>query len=1046
MIALAPPAADSDRALLGTETAPLARAPRTGGDQLHQRGVEVLLYVGPTRGEATAAQIPLPGATPGDVTIPVGYVEVGAQASALAGRWEGHEQVLTITPARDAFDTALWQDEAWVIVRARWRDDLGNWTPWQALFVGNVVADEGGAEGRARTRTGAGSVTCRQEWFWLDRRPLPPLSYGVVDAAEGASASADSTLANPASENGVEYLSASSVAPDMATDGNIDTVWVSANLADGAGSAVWTLPPWTGKQVKIAEVYNGSAGGGIGTNGLPRYVAIYAADGRYYNGFEANDGGPWTTHYGAAFSRTNNPAWVIRQSWSLLVRLPGWDAGISQTWTNLTPELECVVRFSIRAESLPGGQPQAIQALVAGMGSTHVADLMLSTTPREVVIRHQASSNGTINLRFKSRSHADYHILLDDIFVVGGVKMADGGQPYARLWLVWEDGLGGSGYADLQRAFGLEEMAAETWAILTDDADLFAARFDPGPDAQVIQYREVPGLRGMDFASGRGRLRLAYYRRWPDLPGSSEDEGDAWEDVDPDRRWDDLKINLQPAFAVTAALRRNVTAYPQTGVSTVVMTNPAPAGDATGAATWLDVDLGDYPATSLQLDCGAAAGEVVIVESTDGYPAGDYGWLDTERVYYQVTGPTTVTLALRGLAPGPAAVAHAAGSRLWPDQGGTRITAPLIAVVGVRRRHGVPRLIDFTILGSRLPSPADPSTGALVYESHPDWFPLATVRNNASVSPTYLLGARPGDVAEIAWPPPVGTAYPWGRECRHIRVIVQRMERWQGAPQRAKLNGIVAYAADLASAVGGGYAGSAPPDLKDVAANILTTQAGLAFNRLTIWRGEVTGLPWGRHYGRMQTAAGSAAEVLQRMEALGGLRIACRPDGTIEIAPDPLTTAASMQAVERFWTPAMMSADRLARSPVRAVAQARVSARNRDTGQTFAAAYPRTPRAYGEVLEEGDLILGDQQATTVQAQRLFRQRNARGSMELQTWLGPPPTPGRRHVVEDAALDAGGTLLGGTNMLVDAYAWSITGAARRAQWTLTVQFGELAPWA
>ena len=332
-----------------------------------------------------------------------------------------------------------------------------------------------------------------------------------------------------------------------------------------------------------------------------------------------------------------------------------------------------------------------------------------------------------------------------------------------------------------------------------------------------------------------------------------------------------------------------------------------------------------------------------------------------------------------------------------------------------------------------------------MYESHPDWFPLATVRNNVSISPTYLLGARPGDVAEIAWPPPVGTAYPWGRECRHIRVIVQRMERWTGAPQRAKLNGIVAYAADLASAVGGGYAGSAPPDLKDCAANILTTQAGLPLNRLTIWRGEATDLPWGRHYGRLQTAAGSAAEVLQRMETLGGLRIACRPDGTVEIAPDPLTTAASMQAVERFWTPSMMIADRLTRSPVRAVAQARVVARNRDTGQTFAAAYPRTPRAYGEVLEEGDLILGDQQATTVQAQRLFRQRNARGSMEVQTWLGPPPTPGRRHVVEDAAIDAGGTLLGGTNMLVEGYAWTISGAARRATWTLTVNFGELAPW-
>lgn len=1041
-----------------TEMAPVsartrAAGPVSGISLLHQTGVECLIYVGPPKPEAalTGAPLPQPIGTTGDVTVPAGFLAVTASVEQIAGSWDGHEQTLTLTPAGAAFDSSIWADEAYVLVRARWREDDGDWGGWRCLFLGNVIQDQGSAEARARTRLHAGAVTCKQEWFYLSKQPLSPLSLGVVDAAEGRSCSADSVLTNLAAENGVEYLSATSVAPDMATDGNVDTLWVSNLLADGASPGWMTLPNWTGKMVKIVEVYSGSAGGGIGANGLPRYVILYAADGKYFSDFEGagNTGGVWKTHYGGAYSRTTTAGWIIRGSASLLVLLPNKDAGISQEWTGLEPEVEAVVRFSIRALALPSGHPQPmhLQALVAGMGSTHVEDMMLTTTPRIVTIRKQANSAGIINLRFKSMEagvYPDYHAILDDLTIVGGVKLQDEGQPYAKLWLVWDDGLGGSGYADLVRAFGLETMAAETFVALTDDADLFAARFDPGPNCQVVQYREVPGLRALDFASGRGRLRLAYYRRWPDLSGS-DPTNTPWESVDAERRWDDLKINEQPAFAITASLRRIGAAYAQSGVSTQVMVNPAPAGDATGAPTWLDVDLGDYPATTLQAACGAGAGEVVTVESVDGYAAYGYAWLDLERVWYEVTGATTIKLVQRGVSPGPAASTHAAGTKLWPDQNGVRVTAPLIAAVGIRRRPGTPRLIDFTLLGSILPTPPDPGSGPLIYESHPQWFPLATVRNNTRVSPTYLLGSRPGDVTQIDWPPAPGTAFAWGREIRHLRIIVQRMEQWQGQPQRAKLNAIVAYAADLQSSVGGGYSGSAPPDLKDAAIHILTAQAGIPISRVTSWRGEGSPLPWGRHYGTLKTAAGSAAEVLQGLESRGGLRVICRPDNTIEIIPDPLTTSASMANVERFWTPATIEALTVSRSPVRAVAQVRVVARNRDSGETFSAVYPRTRRKYGAVVEAGDLVLGDQQATNVQAQRLFRQGNARWSVSLTTWSGPPPTPYRRNVLDDPAMDEGGVLLAGTNVLVTGYSWTINARARGQMWELTVELEELAPW-
>lgn len=1023
---------------LGQATA-LLRAygdPRAvGGTLPNYQRCEAEVWVGPGRllTSGPDAATPVPNGS-GDVSVPSGYTNVTGMISGISGAWEGHQQTVTLALHTWAARSDVFATDAWVIVRARWVDANGDWLPWAALVVGNVIGGGGTADGRARAKVASGDVRVAQEWFYYAKRPLPPLTYGLVDVARGRTATSSPILTTPAAENGIEYLSTSSVAADMAVDGNRDTVWVAQALAD----TVWTKPNWK-TSIYIAEAFNGSPGAAIGTNGLPCFITLWCADGKLYESFESATG-TWNQHYGGSYARTS--AWANSGSWSLAVSLPNPEAGISREWTGLAPEIEAVVRFVARAAT----GTIALEALVTGTGSTHVETIRLSTTPHVYEIRHPVNRAGVLNLRFKSRQPGASVMYLDDLSIVGGVKCADTGQPYARLWLVWDDGLGGSNYADLQRAFDLETMAAESWVVLTDDVDLFKARFDPGPDAAVTQYREVPGLRDLDFASGRGRLRLAYYRRWPDLPGASGEEGLPW--TDPSlayRRWDDWKLNEQPAFALTSMLRRTSTA--QTGVNSIEVKNPAPAGSDTVGVAWWEVNLGDYPYPTLAAAITAAAGASAQVSSTDGLPSAGYGWVESERVWYTITGPVSVRFDQRGVAGGGAAAAHAVGAPLRLDNAGTRVMSPLIAAVGIRRRPGTPILHDFTILGTALETAADPAVEVLgrSYENHPDWFPLATVRNNMQASPTYLLGAQPGDAVLIAWPPPPGTTYAAGREVRRIRIYPMRMQRWDGQPQRAKLNEVVAYAANPASGPAGGWRETAPADVRGIAANILTQYVGLPTTRLYLWRGEATGLPWGRHYGSLKTAAGSVGEVLEGLEAKGMLRVLCRPDGTVEIIPDPRTTAASMQLPDRTWTADQITSWRYAEADAHPCAQVRVVARNADTGEMFASAYPRTPTLYGEIIEAGDLILGDQTQVDIQAARVFRQANARGAAEVTTWRGPLPQIGRRHVVTYAAADSGGAIYAGTNMVVEGFQWTLTGLARRAQFELTVSLSELAPW-
>jgi len=976
----------------------------------------IQVWVGPRRGEAAFPVIE-EGA---DFAPGGGWSEVTGLLREVACAFDGHEHALTLTLAEWALDTDTFADDRQVICRARWRDDQAGWSPWQVVFAGYCTGEAAGrSEGSAWGPEREGTVVCRQEWAYLERLQLPALQFGRVNLARNRPATASSTLASIAAEAGIEYLTATSVGPEQAVDGNRDTLWVSATLADPAPAPLLA----TGQQLIFQELYNGRGNlGYLGANGRPLWIELWCADVRHTASFESGLNG-WVATQGASIS--SSTAWAApgAGSRSLLISAPAAGGGAQVDVAGLAPEVEVAATFVLRSNT---GADLAIDALLAGQGSTLVQRLVApaASSGRRYTLRHPASRNGTVNLRFKAVA-AGVSYFVDDVRISGGVRLSEDGQPYKRLWLVWEDGQGNAGFADVPSALGIAAVGGDRSVILVDDADLFRAMFDAG-DATVVQYRAVAALAGLDFAAGRGRLRLAYYRRWPDLPGSGA------------AIWDDAPFNTLPDFTATQSLVRTQV----TPAAYQPRDNPAPGGaEATGPA-WLRVDLGSFAPATLQAGITASA-TAITLDSTAAYPQYGLAWLDNERVWCTRTGPATMTIA-RGQG-GTTAASHPAGTGLYPEVDGAKVTLPLVAAVGVRRRPGTPRLIDFDIIGSVLANPGDPATpdsSGRTWGAHQDWFPLVTVRGNRAAAPTYLL-RREGDWQEVSWPPPIGWSANWGRPVRWLLLVIHRMEPWQGAAQRAKVNELVAYAADLASSGAGEWAGASPPDLRGVIGHVLAQHAGLPLPRIRIDRGTSDGIAWGAGYGELRTAPGTAAALLADLEERGLLRVVCTAGNLVRVLPDPLTTSAAWQPPARTWDAAAIWRIAPARRPAHAVAQVRVTARNDATGEVFSAAYPRTPAPLGALVDLSDAIAGDQAAADERARRGYVQGNARWEGVIDGGPMPPPRPWQRHLVNEPGGDRAGVELGNRSMVVTGWNWRCALDGGGADWRTSVSLIELA---
>lgn len=978
------------------------------------------IYVGPMRDEA-----PLPVVAVGADHAPgAGWTDVTARQKGVGLEGRPHEATLTVDLKRWAIDTATWPDGRQVLVRARqWDDDALAWGDWSVVFCGYVAEAEGGADGSERGPVMSGTVTCRQQWSDAEKSTVPDIFFGRDEIAQGQPTTASSTLGNPAAEAGVEYASAISVGPAMAVDGNRDTVWISNNVAGSGAPTLLNM----GGAARIVRLYADATG--------LRAFEIRADSLMHAESFETGLG-IYAATQGAVLARTTAWAAPSAGSWSAVIGGPGGGAcpvggGLSGEIGGLIGEMQCRVEFTMKGDS----GPATVDVLIGGGNGEGAAAVYRLTVPeaagQRFVYTHTAGRHGTIRFRTKFISGTKGY-MLDDIRVYRGVELEQGNAK--GLYLYWENGLGANGTARISRELDIDQLGGGKSLILAYDAEAFRQRFDPGEDATVVQWRNIPNLTGLDFAPGRGRLLLAMYRRYPDLVG---DDGAIW---------DDVNLSGLPTWQLGEALRR-------TGVSPATWTrerNATFGGAGLTGTAWLRVKLPPFPTTTLQESISAGA-TTIRVANTDRYPLAGPARIDNERVWMVKTSPTTATLQ-RGY--GTAAASHAAGAAIYPEVDGDSGGLALVSSIGLSRRAGTAPLRNFAIIGTRLANPRDPAVpdpDGNTWGRHADWFTLVDVRGNTATDVAYII-SRDGRFTPTTNPPPVGQLLNWGRPVAEVGVVIDGMggHTPSGAHgnQRAKVNELRVWAADLGSGASGGYAGTNPPDARGIVGHILTQYVGIPTEHLAIDRGDpALDLPWGAGYGEMQVAAGPANAALEHLEQRGLLRVAITPTGLVRVIPDPLATAAAWAAPEQAWTASKPRMWRLTirRRGANACAQVIVIARDEATGRTLTAAYPRTPRRFGRIETISDVLLGTQQQVTDHAIRLYRQLNAPWEISIDCGYVAPLTVWARHLVTYTGADAAGAVFDGHNFYVTGYRWRAETTRQGVIWRTTVDLASLEPW-
>lgn len=132
-----------------------------------------------------------------------------------------------------------------------------SWSDWWVWWCGWIKAmpgvfDDYREGGNWQVDIGSLSVFTKTD-------DAPALRFGKTNIARGKSATASSTLGNPALEQGRgEFMGLPSLAASMAVDGNMDTLWVSS----GAPSTTEEVPSWPGDphNYSINEVFREPTG------------------------------------------------------------------------------------------------------------------------------------------------------------------------------------------------------------------------------------------------------------------------------------------------------------------------------------------------------------------------------------------------------------------------------------------------------------------------------------------------------------------------------------------------------------------------------------------------------------------------------------------------------------------------------------------------------------------------------------------------------------------------------------------------------------------
>jgi hypothetical protein len=955
--------------------------------QTHESASRVEVWLGPARGDLDEAAITdgwLP--TTGD-----GWQDMSGSVLLTEGidlAHDGRGYAITFTVADES--RLVWADDLAVAVVSRHWDGAA-WTD-RTLDAWGYLSGEGRQQlGQNLDQTGQRTATYTGYW---DRTTIPAHRFGRRNLAQGATvAGASDALASVTAEAGVEYISQDDNAASKAIDGNADTPYIADVIAD-------PTQPTIGGDTKprLLRAYAGRTTRSIGAGNEPVWVEVsYTHQVATWGAFTSSGAVPDLFGYG---SNTRSDGQVVstintgggfyqvralQQAGSDAMNGVQWnlDFGLSGRAWKLRLEFKAASPGSIGRRMFA-----TLKDLDPGAGAGAQAFLSLTDQWQTHDLDLDSANYGGVVLRFQNYrgdvSDQDVYFAFRFSLWVGYSDLQHARENTSeRLFISYDDG---NGVTRTQRiAFDLAN-GADDWripplgsVIVADDAATFRAKFDPG-DRQVFQMRNLqpewffgPGVGKVALRYGTNPNRNQYAPSGTTLVDSIDftTNGLSWTPTQGVSRQSPIGTG---AFAVED--------YPHVGL----------LPGAYGAAyLWLDLKAYSAPVLTLPMDSTQLT---MQVDDGDRLTPGQEASIGSERVL--VGDRTDGDFAIVRHQGGTTAAAHSAGDTVTPRVAGAAQTGPQWDAVEIRRKPGTPAILAGAVISSNLATPGDPSSGGSKWERHPDWSLVARFDNSAGAE---VITVRPQEGV---------------RQARHVCVVIDRMARRGGVPQRAKLNEVVVREWLPGGNAGGGWSGHGASNVAEVAAHLLTRHGGVPASKVAL-----TASP--APMGDLPVAGAPLSRALANLEDDGALRVWCDPYNAVTVAPDPASPQYDAREPYATLDASVLLGELSGSWGVRApVAQVRGTFRETATLRTHMISYPDIPGLLGEVVEIRGTVRSWQDGRD-RCEREYRARNARRTPQQAT-IGPAPwlRPWLRVVYDSAELDAGGQWQG-VNCCIRAFA-------------------------
>lgn len=965
--------------------------------------------------------------------VPTGpsWSDVSASVSGRSGIQIGANNDITFRVRNH--DRNQWPDDRAVAIVGRHWDGTA-FSAWYVVGWG-FINGAGAQEQERFNQLGEVKLTYISRF---QKYPTRPLRFGVRNIATAGSIAASSAiLATPSQESPLEYISQADVAGARIIDGAANTVSVADVIAD-------PTRPTLGDTVKprILRFAAHRTTRGIGDGANPIWVEIWAG----HNSI------PWGTTWTGIPDMYNVGAGegqpAVRDEPGK-IKTEVIDYGTYKAFKvtsrqNADPKRDTWIQWILGGLNV--GLPFRVELEVRAIGAYSIGKAInLSVTTADPA----GSSRQNVPALVLGSSWQSYAFDFDDSGAYGGAKLAIKTIPgdlvgadvvyeirNFAIWFGWDGDIWSTTdklYLAMDDGNGHERWVRIAWnldksgnvrippkksIIICDDLATFKAKYDPGA-AQVYQMRDV--FPEWFFGPNVGRMWLAICSTPPNM--NDLDTAPASIDL-----LDQIDFVTRPDL-VWSPEQGMVRASPLGTGSLAVETFPRPGLDQQfGSAYWW-VDLGAYSPSTLARDVGIGD-NYIPVSDPSRYAATGIVRVDSENLTYTAKEDEYLYV------PAGATAAHTLGTLVYPrldgnaDTGTNNQTGPMVSRIMLRRKPGTPYIESGAVLYSNLSAPRDPSDPGNVvgakWERHPDWKLLTRWANNTQdvIDAIPPLAAVPGGFANVV-------------QARHWAIVVDRMQRYNGLPQRAKLNEfiILEYVPD--AGVAGGYNNPAAADFVGAIGHLLTQYGGVPLAKF---------LPQIDHspIGDTSVASTNVQGAITSLIGNNHLAVYNDPMNAIILGAVPGSHLYRPGAPEFTWTRSNTRGQKIGGNwdEAHKVSKVIVWAVEPSTLRHYTFQYPEVPYILGNTIELKDVYIGTRDQGRMIARAVFLIGQARRRIRVEAGAVPWVRLNQRHAVNLPGLDSGGAW-GGVSFYVRDYSIRI-GVTERGivTWNTSVELAEL----